>query len=195
MPESERDELLQRVAAELRRPVPLRSDFDARVMAAVRDLPSGRLRRLVVWLCTPQTISASPLLGLAAAGAAAVVLAVALPSSRSRSPQTTPAVAEAARAPTDSAAQAVQFVLVAPAANRVSLVGDFNDWDPAATPLATSPAGGVWTVMVPLSPGQHSYAFVVDGSSWVADPQAPPETGDDFGRPSSLVTVTRARRR
>jgi 1,4-alpha-glucan branching enzyme len=82
----------------------------------------------------------------------------------------------------------VQFVLVAPDARRVALVGDFNDWDPAATPLRAS-AGGAWSAAVQLSPGRHRYAFVVDGVRWLADPAAPPAPDDDFGTPGSVVTV------
>jgi hypothetical protein len=83
---------------------------------------------------------------------------------------------------------AVQFVLLAPDAKSVSIAGDFNAWDPNATPLARD-GGGVWSVMVPLTRGAFSYSFVVDGHEWRADPVAPAAT-DDFGRPSSVVLVT-----
>jgi hypothetical protein len=43
-------------------------------------------------------------------------------------------------------------------------------------------------VEVPLEPGRHEYAFVVDGERWLADPAAP-TTGGDFGTPNSVVTV------
>ena len=186
MPKSERDELLERVVAELRRPVPLRSDFDARVMAAVRQPVPGPGRRLVSWLVTPRSVRLSPLAGFALAAAVVLlVFAVAIRPSRG-APAT---MAAGALNPPPAGSRLVQFVLVAPAADRVALVGDFNDWQSDATPLVAAPSGGVWTVMVPLAPGQHQYAFVVNGSEWLADPQAPRETGDDFGRPSSLVTV------
>ena len=47
----------------------------------------------------------------------------------------------------------MQFVLDAPRASRVSLVGDFNAWDAADTPLMRDPASGIWTVTVALVPG------------------------------------------
>jgi 1,4-alpha-glucan branching enzyme len=72
----------------------------------------------------------------------------------------------------------------------VSLVGDFNNWEMGATPLAAGPTRSVWTVRVRLPNGRHRYAFVVDDSTWAADPAAPPAAGDDFGVPSSVVTVT-----
>jgi 1,4-alpha-glucan branching enzyme len=82
----------------------------------------------------------------------------------------------------------VEFALPVADAHRVALVGDFNHWDVRATPLTLGRGGG-WRVAVPLSPGRHVYAFVVDGTRWVVDPAAPKATDDDFGTPNSLVTV------
>lgn len=81
----------------------------------------------------------------------------------------------------------VQFVFVATAAQRVALVGDFNDWDVRATPLARTPSG-IWSVVVPLEAGRFSYSFVVD-DRWYADPQAVVST-NDFGRPGSVLLVS-----
>jgi 1,4-alpha-glucan branching enzyme len=83
----------------------------------------------------------------------------------------------------------VKFVLVAPQAVRVSLVGDFNRWDPAATPMERTPTGGTWSVVVPLSVGRHEYAFVVDGKQWLPDPSAPLAPVDGLGAPNSVVLV------
>lgn len=84
----------------------------------------------------------------------------------------------------------VQFVLDArdvPAGTRITIVGDFNGWDVNALPLALD--NGVWTATVPLLPGRHVYAFVVNGEKWIADPRAPAATDADFGRPGSVVIV------
>jgi hypothetical protein len=98
--------------------------------------------------------------------------------------------------PVDAAADAatrpvpVQFLLGArdvPDATQVSLVGDFNDWNAGATPLALH--NGVWSSSVPLAPGRHVYAFVVNGTTWLADPQAPRAADTDFGRPGSVIIV------
>ena len=78
---------------------------------------------------------------------------------------------------------------VAPHASSVALVGDFNNWDPKATPLRAASTGGVWSVEVPIQPGRHLYAFVVDGTVWRPDPAAPQATGEDFGEPNSALTV------
>lgn len=83
----------------------------------------------------------------------------------------------------------LQFVLVDRQAGSVALVGDFNDWDPARTPMHAAAASGVWSTVVPLAPGRYRYAFLVDGAQWRADPAAPASLGEEFGAPSSVVTV------
>jgi hypothetical protein len=82
-----------------------------------------------------------------------------------------------------------QFVLDAPRASRVALVGDFNGWDATATPLTRDSSSGIWTVTVPLTPGRHVYAFVVDGKAWTLDPRAPAAQDPEFGTPSSVVLI------
>lgn len=86
-----------------------------------------------------------------------------------------------------SRATPMQFVLRASGAHSVSIVGDFNNWDPQATPLAEA-SDGVWSVIVPLQPGTVRFSFLIDGREWRADPNAPPAPLD-FGRPTSLAFV------
>lgn len=52
--------------------------------------------------------------------------------------------------------------------SQVFLVGDFNHWNRAATPMRR--AGGCYTVTIELECG-HSYHFryLVDGADWVND--------------------------
>jgi 1,4-alpha-glucan branching enzyme len=57
----------------------------------------------------------------------------------------------------------VDFFCDAPEAEHVCLVGDFNGWDPAATPMQRMPDGG-WTASLALHHGYHQYLFVVDGT-------------------------------
>ena len=83
----------------------------------------------------------------------------------------------------------VQFVIVAPSASVVSLVGDFNDWSDAAMPMEREAGNSIWSVTVPLEPGRYRYAFLVDGTTWLSDPSAPPALDDEFGRPGSVVTI------
>ena len=82
----------------------------------------------------------------------------------------------------------VRFSLHAPGASAVTIVGDFNRWDPAAIPLRQSADGKTWEVEIPLSPGRYAYAFYVDGTL-ARDPTAPQVRDDDFGTPNSVVMV------
>lgn len=97
---------------------------------------------------------------------------------------------------TDEAIRRVpmQFVLDArevPQANSVALVGDFNDWDISAAPLTHD--GSAWSVTLPLLPGRHVYAFVVNGERWIVDPRAAKAPDADFGRPGSVIIVQESR--
>ncbi|HEY8795955.1 MAG TPA: isoamylase early set domain-containing protein [Gemmatimonadaceae bacterium] len=179
------DDVLVQAAGELRRP--LRIDaalFDARVMDEVLRGPTG-LRERMAQLARPRTIRVSPLAALAAA----LVFAVAIAGSALylSAPRGHAVTADIAR--TGSGSPLVQFGFVAPHASSVALVGDFNNWDPKATPLRAASTGGVWSVEVPIQPGRHLYAFVVDGSVWHPDPAAPQASGEDYGEPNSALTV------
>lgn len=214
MPESERlDPIVSAAAGALRRPVALDPALDERVMAAViteplpqrsalqpmGDADGGNLRQAWRWLRRPRTVQLSPLGGLAATAALAAALTLFVRSDdavRDGAADAEVAAAAPAEATTPTSApaqQVVQFVLVAPGASTVSLVGDFNDWQVGATPLRPVSSGRVWSVDVPLTEGRHRYAFVVDEDEWVADPAAPRAPGNDFGTPSSVVTVAERR--
>jgi hypothetical protein len=161
------DELLHRVVDELRRPVSFDSTVDAIVLERIRRLnPPGGSRR-------PLRLVASL---AAAALAAGVLLAILLPPRASR--------------PELSGSRAVHLRLVAPASSRVVVVGDFNNWDPGATPLRSTGREGIWTVELRLKPGRYHYTFLVDGRTWVRDPAEPPAPESDFGAPTSVLTVS-----
>jgi len=194
------DLTIARITRELKQPVLIDPSFDTRVMAQLRADRAPRMSPWQ-WLVRPRSIQLSPLGGLGVAGAlaATVLLAVSLRDARpavappvGEGPGSVTALASAepaavAQAPT-AIVQTVQFVLRAPRATTVTLVGDFNDWDTASTPLQKA-AGDMWTVTIPLTAGRYTYTFVVDGKRWVADPSAPRAPADDFGQPSSVVTV------
>jgi hypothetical protein len=181
----DRDELIDRIAAQLRGAPPVLEGLAARVMARVRAEPRPRTwRAALAGLVRPREVWISPLGGLAmAAGVALLMVSVAVFSpGRPGLPVAGPAAGIDTLTP-------VQFVLVAPAARSVALVGDFTDWALDAVPLRRDSAAGVWEVTVPLAPGRYRYTFLVNGESWVADPAAPATGEDDFGRPSSIITV------
>jgi 1,4-alpha-glucan branching enzyme len=85
---------------------------------------------------------------------------------------------------------AVQFLLVAPGAQKVSVVGDFNGWDPLHAGFqAVSNQDGIWTVTAMLPRGHHRYSFVVDDSVWTPDPIAPRVVAADSEVLSSAIVV------
>ena len=81
------------------------------------------------------------------------------------------------------------FAVVAPGASRVTLVADFNGWDPQATPLRRTALADLWTADVAVPSGVHVYAFVVDGKEWIPDPSAPLAPAGRFGARTSVVVI------
>ncbi|GJD99533.1 1,4-alpha-glucan branching protein GlgB [Methylobacterium isbiliense] len=88
-----------------------------------------------------------------------------------------------------------RFAVWAPNARRVSIVGDFNDWDGRRHPMRLWQDGGVWELFIPDLPTGRHYKFEIrgpDGSllPLKADPvafaaQQPPETASRLnGRPA-----------
>ena len=61
----------------------------------------------------------------------------------------------------------------------VLLVGDFTHWQAQAIPMRKG-ADGVWTASVELSPGTHTYRFIVDGE-WRDDPECAIHVPNPFG--------------
>jgi 1,4-alpha-glucan branching enzyme len=86
--------------------------------------------------------------------------------------------------------RSIYLRLEAPASSRVAVVGDFNDWDPAATPLRPAGDDGTWVVELRLKPGRYHYTFLIDGRRWEGDPSEPPAAESDFGAPVSVLTVS-----
>lgn len=193
MIEREEDPWIDWIAAEARRPIVLDPTAKERLLALVRSEPApvrhaGRWRRLL----GGRTITLSPLASLAtAAGLVGVgVLAGLFAINRDGREAGSPKVAVAdSRLPVHDTVRVVKFVLVAPQAKAVSLVGDFNRWDASATPMTRTPTGGTWSVTLPVTPGRHLYAFVVDGTQWLADPAAPLSPEDGFGAANSVLLV------
>jgi hypothetical protein len=194
-PESQ-DTLAARIAGPLKGSERANATFADRVMHAVRAEARGKRQGTdpgasSSWWRRSVTVSVSPLSGLAlAAGLATVVLGGArLLSMGERSASAPQSVA--ARSDT---VHVVRFVFVAPGASTVALAGDFNRWDVNAHQLRPVGADGVWSASVALTPGRHEYAFVIDGTRWVADPVAATTIADEFGGQSSVVTVGGPRR-
>ena len=212
MSEPDNPRWLGEIAGELRRDVPVRRAWRARLLDEVARAPKPspgddvdeRFRdevevpRKIV--TRRRSITLSPSMGLAAAAlfvalGAGVTYAVLI--SRGQTSQRTASIGGAGQPtaqPVSSGAtteprEVVHFELSAPRASRVALVGSFNEWNPVATPLSRDKATGKWVVSLRLPPGRHVYAFVVDGDV-TADPAAPRAADDDFGSTNSVVLVS-----
>jgi 1,4-alpha-glucan branching enzyme len=82
----------------------------------------------------------------------------------------------------------VNFICIAPQAKQVSLVGDFNGWNPEANPMQRRP-DGAWMTTVELKHGHHRYLFLVDGQPQL-DPRAQGVARNEKNERVSLVSVS-----
>lgn len=179
---------IDRLAAPLRAPVTLDEGFEGRVMQAVRG--AGRRAPATAWWRRGYTLNLTPLSGLALAASLALCAVLGRLTADSAHRDDSARVATGTTA--HDTVYVVRFALVNPEAREVSLVGDFNGWTPGVTPLTGQAVDGVWTASVPVTPGRHEYAFIVDGERWVADPYAA-TVNDEFGTSSSVLHVGDAR--
>jgi len=81
----------------------------------------------------------------------------------------------------------VEFSIRAPAATKVYLAGEFNEWNSTATPMKKQ-SNGDWVVTMQLRAGTYQYKFVVDGN-WVPDPDNTDRISDDRGGFNSVLRV------
>ena len=71
------------------------------------------------------------------------------------------------------------FRFANPAALSVLLVGDFTQWQAKAIPMHKG-KDGIWTAGLELSPGKHTYRFIVDGE-WRDDPECTLRVANAYG--------------
>ena len=201
MIDSELDPIIERIAREARQPVAVDPDAKARLMAAIvaEGAPGAfddsdettPVRRGV-------TLSPARFAALAAGLIGIGVLIGSMFDFGRDGPVTGRPLGVVAnggpssRLPASHADTVMTFVFVTHGATGVSVVGDFNQWDAAATPMKRIDNTNAWTVTVPLSAGRHLYSFHAvgsDGEKWIADPNAPAAPDDGFGRVNSVVLV------
>ncbi|MCL6534059.1 MAG: alpha amylase N-terminal ig-like domain-containing protein [Armatimonadetes bacterium] len=73
-------------------------------------------------------------------------------------------------------------------AEKVYLAGTFNEWQPRATPMHSTDGGRTWSLTLELEPGVYQYKFVVNGTEWHIDPNAP-VVDDGNGNLNSVLWV------
>lgn len=182
----ERERRTVAMLADLPRVAPPGPELAERIMDQVRDsaepwwAPLARPFRLPAW---------------AMAAAILVIAGIALwvgGQLRAGDPTTAPIAAEEpARCPDPPRQRAVpiRFFLSAPGARSVALVGSFNDWKADATQLVDGDGDGVWAVTLHLTPGRHTYRFLVDGERWIVDPEALGYSVDGFGGRNAVISI------
>ena len=69
----------------------------------------------------------------------------------------------------------------------VSVLGDFNDWDPLAHPLKKR-KNGTRSATVELQPGQrYAFKYLSDGGTWFNEIDADGHAGNEYGEVNSIV--------
>jgi hypothetical protein len=182
------------IAREAKRPVEMDRGARDRVMAAVRAEGAHRstpvVRRTWAKLLEPRLFRLSPVLTtLAAAGLVGIGVFAGSFTNWGVRKDGRPLVDAATQPPVAHTTDTVVKFVYPGRASTVSLVGDFNGWDTAKTPMVRDPRSGNWSVALPLNAGRHVYAFVVDGTTWTNDPSAPLAPDDGFGHASSVKNV------
>ena len=67
--------------------------------------------------------------------------------------------------------EGMRFVVWAPSARNVSVIGDFNDWDGRRHPMRHHVEVGVWEIFIPEVPVGAHYKFEIKGRAGEAMPQ------------------------
>lgn len=193
-------EILGGAVREMRESVAVRESWRSALLENIAREPQPKAEHSAIPIDRARRINLRPVVALAACAIAMVVGSAGTYAIMNRSGArsgkaindvaATPSVSTASRASSvaDESQRVMRFVLVAPGAKQVSIVGDFNGWNPRATPLAASNDGTTWLVEMPLTKGRHVYAFVVDGDI-IADPSAARVGDHDFGGQNSVVMV------
>ena len=76
-------------------------------------------------------------------------------------------------------------------ADRVNLVGEFNAWDTAATPLRQLRAGATWRVTLELQPDRrYRFRYLIDGKEWLNDWHADDFVENPYASDDSVVDLT-----
>ncbi|MEW6536762.1 MAG: AAA family ATPase [Candidatus Auribacterota bacterium] len=82
----------------------------------------------------------------------------------------------------------VRFTLLAPEAETVRLVGDFNEWNSDQIELKKDKKTGAWTKTILLPEGKYQYRYIIDGQ-WIHDPNNARTEYCPFGGLNSVLEL------
>lgn len=74
----------------------------------------------------------------------------------------------------------------------VALAGQFNSWNKSADPMQADADGLGWRLTLPLAPGSYQYKFVLNGDTWIVDPNALDKFTEASGNVNSLLLLVPA---
>jgi len=83
-----------------------------------------------------------------------------------------------------------RFVVYRPDALRVDIAGSFTGWK--KIPMNKAGLDGYWEITLPLSEGEHRFAYIADGGRRFPDPTVPCREMDDFGTQNSILNVEKS---
>jgi 1,4-alpha-glucan branching enzyme len=76
-------------------------------------------------------------------------------------------------------------------ADRISVVGEFNDWDTTATPMILRRPDAEWSATVVLEAGhRYRFRYLVDGKHWLNDWHADDHVDNPCGPCDSVVDLS-----
>lgn len=81
----------------------------------------------------------------------------------------------------------VTFALNETRAKEVSVIGSFNGWEPGRNEMHLDRKRNEWVLTIMLPPGQHEYAFLINGEKVIPDPKAIFTRSDGFGSRNSVI--------
>ncbi len=74
------------------------------------------------------------------------------------------------------------------AENEVAVVGDFNNWDPAADKLEKK--NGVWEGIIRVKPETEAkFRYFIDSERWENDDEADSYVANEYGTEDSVLVV------
>lgn len=74
--------------------------------------------------------------------------------------------------------------------NEISLVGDFNSWDPDKNGFSKNNADGSFISEIELDAGkEYQFRYLCDGTTWLNEPDADKQEATSFGDSENSVIV------
>lgn len=82
----------------------------------------------------------------------------------------------------------ITFSFHASETQKVSLVGEFNNWDTEKHPMKYE-GDGLWSKTILLAPGVYEYKFLADGN-WMLDAKNDYTRPNRYGTLNNVITVS-----